>query len=245
MDNWSTTVWSEQSQKDLQSHLISLRDEKYRQFHHKLIPTVASERFIGIRVPILRLLAQEIAKGDYRAYLRTVRHDYYEEVMLWGFVIGKIKVNSKNLSFDEWWTEIEAFVPFIDNWAICDCCVSGFKNIAANQAAVKSKLLAYLNSSAEYEVRFALVVLMDFFVDEEHIGEILTVCNRLHSEYYYVQMAMAWLLSVCYVKFEKETLDFLRDNELDDFTFNKTLQKIIESNRVSSEQKSMIRQMKR
>lgn len=245
MQSWNKAQWDTAIYRQLVEHLWSLQDLSYRDFHQKLIPGV--NNLIGIRLPLLQRLAGEIAKGDYRQYLQEVQTEHYEEVMLWGLVIGKIKTGGSNQATPqeilEW---VRQFVPRIDNWAVCDCCCAGFKFAGNNQELVYDFLRKnYFSSNKEYELRFAIVMLMDYFVEPPYLDALFQLCEQIKSEYYYVKMAVAWLLSVCFVKFETETMAYLQGNHLDIFTYNKALQKIIESNRVSPEQKTIIRRMKR
>ena len=140
---------------------------------------------------------------------------------------------------------ITKFVPKIDNWAVCDVSCAGFKFAKKYQSEVWKFLKPYLESNKEFEIRFGVVMLLDFYITEEYIDKVLEILNKIQYEGYYVKMAVAWAISVCYIKFPKETFKLLQENSLDDFTYNKALQKIIESYRVSEEEKKTIRAMKR
>ena len=228
----------------LLEELNGLVDKKYREFHSKLIPGVES-KFLGIRVPILRKVARKLVKGDFRGFIRCADERFaedniYEVNMLLGMVIGLAK-----MEFEERLCYLDKFVPKIDNWAVCDIVVGDLKSIEKNKDKMYAYIQKYLKSDREYEVRFAVVVLMQYFIDEDHIDDILYIYNNVKHDGYYVKMAVAWAISVCFVKFRNKTLEFLGNSNLDNFTYNKTLQKIRESNRVSKEDKDMVKRMKR
>ncbi|MEM1484639.1 DNA alkylation repair protein [Oscillospiraceae bacterium PP1C4] len=222
----------------LTQRIRTLADPDYRQFQQKLVPGV--ENLLGVRIPVLRELAKELARGDWRSYLAAAREDTYEEAMLQGLVLGHVKS-----SLDELLPYLAAFIPKIDNWAVCDSCCAGLKITAKHREQMLAFLTPYLESEREFEVRFGAVLLMDHYVDETYIDRMLDLFDAVRHEGYYVKMAVAWALSVCYVKLPERTMAYLKDNTLDDFTYNKALQKIIESNRVERDTKDIIRNMKR
>lgn len=222
----------------LLEHILSLADEPYQKMQNKIVPGV--ENILGVRVPKLRSLAKQLAKGDWRTYLSSVQGTFYEEIMLNGLVIGYAKMEQ-----DEVLELIEDFVPKINNWAVCDVCCSSFKTAAKDKEKLFAFLQPYLKSRSEFEVRFAAVMLMDFFINDEYIDRVLKIYDGIHHDGYYVKMAVAWALSVCFVKYPEKTMLFLQSNNLDDWTYNKTLQKIVESYRVDDSTKAVIRGMKR
>ena len=223
---------------EIREKLFLLADEKYKKFHSSLCP--GTNNIIGIRVPVLRNFAKEIAKGDWQQYLNNAKNDYYEEVMLQGMVIGLAKMElQQRLEY------IKKFVPKIDNWAICDTACAGFKFAKQYQRKIWGFIKPYLKSNKEFEIRFGVVMLIDFYITEEYIKDVLKILNEIEHDGYYVKMAVAWAISICYIKFPKETFELLQNNKLDSFTYNKALQKIIESYRVSKEEKEKIRAMKR
>lgn len=225
-------------EKEIREALFLLADEEYQKFHSSLCP--GTNNIIGIRVPVLRNVAREIVKGDWRNYLRTAQNDYYEEIMLQGMVIGLAK-----MELQERLESIKNFVPKIDNWAVCDVTCAGLKFTKKHMKEMWDFLQSYINSKKEFEIRFGVVMLLDFYITEEYIKEVLAILNNIHHEGYYVKMAVAWAISICYIKFPKETLRLLQNNDIDIFTYNKALQKVIESYRVTKEDKEIIRKMKR
>jgi len=218
--------------------LFNLADEKYKKFHSGLCP--GTDNIIGVRVPILRKYAKELAKMDFRNYLETARNKYYEEILLQGMVIS-----SAQMSLEERLYHIKLFVPKIDNWAICDYFISGFKFRQEDLSTVWSFIIPYLKSDKEFELRFAVVMMLDHYIIPEYINRVIKELDKIKSNKYYVQMAIAWTISVCFVKFTEVSMEYLKNNNLDDFTYNKSIQKIIESNRVDKEMKGYLRTLKR
>ena len=146
---------------------------------------------------------------------------------------------------EEYRKYLDEFAPKITNWSVCDSCVSGFKFMRTDPDYWFEYLKTYRDSKEEFELRFMIVAMMDHFVDEEHIDEILSICNEIRHDGYYAKMAVAWTLQVCYVKFPEKTRRLLENNSMDDFTHNKAIQKIRESYQVRREEKDELGRMKR
>lgn len=225
-------------EEEIRKRIFELADLKYKEFHSGLCPN--TNNIVGVRVPVLRNYAKEVAKGDFRRYLSNARNDYYEEIMLQGMVIGLAK-----MKVEERLNYIREFVPKINNWAICDVFCAGLKFTNTNKETMWEFLQEYKNSKEEFELRFFIVMLLDFYITDEYIKIVLKLIDSIKHEGYYVKMAIAWALSVAYVKYPEITMEFFQNNTLDNFTFNKALQKIIESYRVSDLNKEIIREMKR
>lgn len=223
---------------NIREKLFELQDKKYKDFHSSLCPNIND--IIGVRIPELRNIAKQIAKENPVEYLENVPKEYYEEKMLQGLVIGYMKS-----SLEEKQKYLDEFVPIIDNWAICDCCTSTYKFTNKYLTEMWNYIQKYLSSDKEFELRFAIVMLMDYYITDEYIDRVIKIYDNIHNDAYYVKMAVAWALSVCYVKFPKKTMDFMQKNNLDDFTYNKALQKMIESYRVDENIKNELRKMKR
>lgn len=235
---FSREKWNKLDYKKLLEYMKSIQDIKYRDFNKKLIPN--TENIIGIRVPNLRELSKEISNGNWKEFLDVAEDTYYEETVLQGMVIGNIKN-----TFEETLYYIERFIPKINNWSVCDGFCCGLKCTNKYKENMYDILKKYVYSENPWEIRFALVMFLIYYVDDKHIKEIFEYCNNIQNEEYYVKMGMAWLLSICFIKYEEETFFYIKNNNLDDFTYNKMLQKIIESNRVDLEKKNIIRGMKR
>ena len=224
--------------EEITAKLFELVDEEYKKFHSSLCPNI--DNIIGVRIPKLREIAKEIAKQEPREFLSEIDDRYYETVMLYGMVIGYMKC-----SLEEKQKYLDIFVPKIDNWAVCDCCTSTYKFTNKHLNEMWEYLQKYINSEKEFEVRFAVVMLMDYYLNDQYIDEVLKILGKIKHEGYYVKMAIAWAISVAFVKYEEKTRNLLANNSLDDFTYNKALQKIIESNRVTQKVKKEVREMKR
>ncbi|MDY6065448.1 MAG: DNA alkylation repair protein [Finegoldia sp.] len=212
-------------------------DPAYKKFTQKLLPTVDPDRILGVRSPDIKSLAKELAKGDYDFDDKIAIHEY---ILLEGFYIGYKKENPEDKI-----KRIEKFLPKIDNWAVCDSFVSALKFTRKNQEPVFKFLDKYFKSENEYELRFAIVMAKTYFVNEKYMGEVFKKFDEIKSNKYYVKMAMAWAISEYYIKYHDQTLKYLKENRLDDFTYNKALQKIRESKRVDDEIREFISTMKR
>lgn len=217
----------------IRNELFKLKDDKYKEFHSSLCPGV--DTIIGVRVPVLRKYAKELAKGDWKENFKQIQNDYYEEIMLQGMILG---IAIKDI--EELKRYLEDFIPKIDNWAVCDVCCAGLKLTQKNQEEIWKFLREYLKSDKEFEMRFGIVMLLDYYINEDYIDKILQIFDDIKSEAYYVKMAVAWAISVCYIKFPEKTEKYLQNNNLDEFTYKKSIQKIKESYRVTKEQKQRL-----
>ena len=222
----------------IRQDLLQMADEKYREFHAALCP--GTQNMIGIRVPVLKSYGKEIAKGNWREYLQNAQDDYYEETLLQGIVIGMAKMPIQELL-----QRLEKFIPKINNWAVCDVTCASLKAIKKNLDIVWDFLQPYLKSTKEFEVRFAVVILLDFYVTDEYIDRVLQELDKIKQKDYYAKMAIAWAISICYIKQREKTLEYLNKSQLDDFTYNKAIQKTLESTRISKEEKVMLKKLKR
>ena len=224
--------------EEIRQKLFEMQDLKYKQFHSSLCPNV--DNIIGVQVPKLRTIAREFAKANSKEYLKLENITFYEEKVIQGLLIGMSK-----LSIEETKKYLEMFIPKIDSWAVCDVVCSGLKITNKYKKEMWDFLEKYINSNKEFEIRFALVMYLDYYLNDEYIDKVIKNISKIKSDKYYVQMAIAWLLSVAYVKQKEETLKYLKNNKLDEFTHNKSIQKIIESYRVAKEEKEYVRTLKR
>ena len=224
--------------EDIRKKLFEMQDLKYREFHSSLCPNV--DKIIGVRIPHLRMMAKEIATSDCKDFLENVQDEYYEELVLQGLVIGYAKI-----SIEETFEYLQKFVPKINSWAVCDTTCSNLKITKKHMQEMWNFLGQYINSDKEYEIRFALVMYLNYFLTDEYIDEILQKIDKIENKEYYVQMAIAWLVSFAYIKQREKTEVFLQKNNLDEFTQNKSIQKICESYRVSKEDKERVRKYKK
>lgn len=224
--------------KDIQEQLIQLAEPEYQAFTSKLLP--GATNILGVRLPLLRKIAKQLAKEDWRSYLQEASEFYFEEVMLQGMVIGYVKADMVEIV-----PYITDFIPKIDNWSVCDSFCSGLKLTKKYPKEMWKFIQSYLKDSREYYIRFGVVMLLNYYISEEYIKEALQAMEEIRSNDYYVKMGVAWAVSMYYVKLPTQTMPFLINNQLDDFTYNKALQKIVESLKIDNETKTIIRALKR
>jgi len=226
------------SENTILAELRELSDETYKAFISKLVPGIT--HIIGVRSPKLGKYARELAKGDFRALLRNIQSKYYEERLIEALVIGKAK-----MEFLERLSYAEAFIPKIDNWAVCDTFCSALQVPEAEKPLFWEFIQRYLMSTAEYDIRFGVVSIICNFMSSEYIDASFRAFDQIKHDGYYVKMAIAWAVSIFFIKFPDATMAYLKDNHLDKATYNKALQKIVESFRVDEETKAVIRSMRR
>jgi len=225
--------------KEIKNKLFELSDEKYKKFHSSLCP--GTNNIIGVRVPFLRKYAKElITKYDINVILEQIDNQYYEEIMLQGMIIGLAKDNFEIIK-----EKIAEFVLKIDNWAICDTFCAGLKITKKYKKEMWDFIQKYIESDKEFEIRFGIVMLLDYYIDEEYLEKDFGIFDSIISKDYYVQMAVAWALSICLIKFYDKTIKYLKTSNLDKFTYNKALQKAIESYRINKSQKEYLKSLKK
>lgn len=219
--------------------LFELKDDNYREFHAKLIPNVPAEKIIGVRTPALRDFAKKVAKmQEVRAFLKDLPHFYYEENNLHGTLLSLIFSND----IGQFLAEIERFLPYVDNWATCDMLSS--KIFKKNLPLVYEKVKGWLKSGKTYTVRFGIVTLLGFFLDDAFKPEMLQLVADVKPGEFYVKMAAAWYFSVALVKQYDAALPYFQNKQLDPWTHNKAIQKALESRRVSPETKEYLKSLK-
>lgn len=219
------------------SYLEGFIDSNYLEFNKKIVNT--SSNMLGIRTPILRKIAKDIAKRNPIEFLNILEHNYFEESILEGLVISCFKDVE---SFDKY---LNLFIPKINNWATCDMCISSMKQMR-NDEKYFNLAKELIKSKKEFEIRTGYIIMLSHFIDNDHIDIILDILNKEEKfNYYYVNMAKAWLISVCFVRFRDKTLSFIKNNKLDTFTYNKSIQKIIESYRVNKSDKEYLKKLRR
>jgi len=238
MDIKIPETWNVDTYNMFISQLIKCSDKKYSEFNSKLIPNTQNI-IIGIRIPILRELARKIYKTNYIEFLDVVNNKYMEEVLLEGFLIGLIK--EEQIAFNY----IQKFIPKVDNWCVCDTFCSSLKIVRKYEEKYFDYFTNKIDNTKPFQIRVGLIILNSHYINDKYIDKIFNYLNTIKSEHYYVQMGMAWLISTCYIKFKEKTLEFLKSNHLDDFTYNKAIQKMLESNRIGKKQKENLRKLKR
>lgn len=224
--------------KKIIEDMIQLADNKYKEFHSSLCPNV--DDILGVRIPELRKYAKELSKGDFRGYLDNALSNYYEERVLNGLVIGYAKMD-----LEEKFKYLDSFVPRINSWAVCDVSCSNIKVKKDEQEKLWEYILKYVNSENEFEVRFSVIMMLGNFITPEYIDRVLNILENIKNDKYYVKMAIAWTLCDCYIKQKEKTFEFLNVTQINDWTYNKAIQKMCESFRVTPEEKECLRKMKR
>lgn len=228
--------WNSNDYREFINYLFSIRDIKYRDFHSSL--NVGNE-VIGIRTPDIKKMAKEISKGNYTEFLSLIENNYYEEITLYGFIICNIKDLDVSKGY------LDMFKYKINNWASCDLFCSSYKIVKKNKDYYYNYIKGNIGSDNMWVRRLCFVLLLDYYVEEEYLGDIFCLCDKYNTSDYYVNMAVAWLISICWNKYRDITLKYILNNSLDDFTFNKTISKIRDSYRVSKEDKVYLNSLKR
>lgn len=223
----------------IRKRLEEMAEPEFQRFSSALIPNLAPGFLLGVRLPALRKLAREIAKGNPKQYLREAGNDSFEEIMLQGMVIGYIKGNPQTI-----FPLVEAFLPKIDNWSVCDSFCSGLKLAREYPKEMWAFLTPLFQEQREYYVRFAVVMLIFYYIKAEYLRDIFHILDRISLNAYYVKTAVAWAVSTCYREFPGETMWYLNHNSLEPFTYQKSLQKILESVRTDETAKKQIRGLK-
>lgn len=223
--------------KELLKILLENKDEDYKSFNDKIINT--NKKTIGVRIPILRQIAKKIMKEDYVLFLNDVKDEYHEEIIVEGLVISKLKDVNNVINM------IDNYIIKIDNWCTCDTFASSLKIINKNKSRFYSYVYKNINSNNPWMVRLCFVILISYYVKEEYINDIFKMIDNDNNSFYYVMMAKAWLISECYIKYPKQTFEYLKRTNIDDITFNKTISKICDSYRVTKEDKIVLKSMKK
>lgn len=223
----------------IREKLRDCSEEKYRKFMKKLIPE--EDKILGVRMKDLRKIAKELLKEDnFEEYVLSKEVIYNEEVMLQGLLIGKIRGEIDVIE-----RTIEQFIPRIRNWCICDSFCSELKIAKNHKKEMWIFLKSYYLSKKEYEIRFALVMTLKYFIEEEYLDEIFFYVDNIQSEEYYACMGIAWLLAEIFAKFPERVFMYMNNNKMNVFTYSKTIQKICESSKVSCKKKEEIKKYKR
>lgn len=223
--------------KELLKIFLENKDEDYKSFNDKIINT--NKKTIGVRIPILREITKKIMKEDYVFFLNDVKDEYHEEIIVEGLVISKLKDVNNVINM------IDNYIIKIDNWCTCDTFASSLKIINKNKSRFYSYVYKNINSNNPWMVRLCFVILHSYYVEEEYINDIFKMIDNDNNSFYYVMMAKAWLISECYIKYPKETFEYLKRTNIDDITFNKAISKICDSYRVTKEDKIVLKKMKK
>ncbi len=223
--------------KEIRQGLFALKDEKYKEFQKKLIPTVDENTVIGVRTPVLRKYAKDVSGTPGAViFMQTLPHEYYEENNLHGMLIETMK------DYDECIAYLDEFLPYVDNWATCDLISPRVFKKHKDELLVKIK--EWMASDRVYTIRFGMEMLMTHFLDEDFKPEYLGMAANVHSEEYYVNMMIAWFFATALAKQYEASLPYIENHCMDRWTHNKTIQKAIESYRITDEQKRYLKSLK-
>ena len=216
--------------------IFANQDTGYREFHSRLVPTV--KNLIGLRAPIAKKIAKKYANTSTgQDFLNSLPHTYYEENLIHGYMLGFLK--------DDQETQLVKFLPYVDNWGVCDSMVSNLKQLFKSADQRLPLVKNMLKSEHDFTVRVALVLLLNYYIEPKYLDFVLQSALCVSREEYYVKMANAWLISVCLVKEYERTVKLLEKGLLDKWTHNKAIQKATESYRITNEQKNYLRSLKK
>ena len=223
---------------EIQKELFSLQDKEYMKFLSKLMPNVSEDTIIGVRIPEIRKLAKKLVKNnEYEDFLKELPHKYYDENLLHGAIISESK------DFENCIKLLDNFLPFIDNWAVCDTISP--KIFKKYKKELIEKIKEWSQSDKTYTCRFGVEMLMTHFLDEDFENEYLEIVANIHSEEYYVKMVVAWFFATALAKQWDYAVIYLEDNRLDVWVHNKTIQKARESLRILEDKKGYLKRLKR
>lgn len=227
--------------EDIRKELKELSEPEYAEFNKKSCPDTKKE-VLGIRIPKLRALAKEILKDeDWRNFVEGADINCFEETILKGLVIAYSKIDLKQKL-----VLIEEFIPNMDSWAITDTFCPTLKIKTKELEEVWNFILPYTKSEKEFEARFSIIMMLDYYITEEYVDKVIKAIDTIENSAYYVQMAKAWIIAEIGIKFYPKAIEYLKGkNNLDKFTYNKALQKMIESYRISDKQKVILKNMKK
>lgn len=222
---------------NIKDKLFLYQDLKYRDFHSSLVPNIDKDRFIGVRTPILRNLAKEMIKdGSYKEFIKDLPHYYYEENTLHSCILSLYK------DLEELINELDIFLPYVDNWATCDLIRP--KAFEKDLDRILDKVKEWINTEDIYSIRFGIVTLLSFYLDDSFSNEINEIVLNIDNDDYYVRMAQAWYFSYALIKQYEYTIDIFKDKRLDKWIHNKSIQKAIESYRITPVDKNYLRSLK-
>ncbi len=228
---WNKTIYNEYIK-----YLESLENLKYREFNSKIVSTKL--KMIGIKVPILKKIAKEILKGNYLEFLKIKNKNcYYEEVLIYGFVLS----NSDEKYLDKYLVD---FINRIDNWAICDMFSSSMKIINKKSGKYWIYFTNLIDLNNEFQTRLSIVNMLNYYLNDKYIDRVLNIVSNIKTDYYYINMAISWLLSVAIINYKEKVIDILKEKTLPKFVQNKTISKINDSFKINKELKNDLKQYK-
>lgn len=242
--NWSNVIFDMSAYQSFLDYLCSLKEQKYKDFSNKLNPQV--NNMIGIRLPILQEIAKQIAKGDYEGFLSYRNCQYFEEVMIHGFVIG----NLRNSSIEVIQDFVSHHVPKLDNWSTCDSFCSSLKIAKKHPKEMFDFILPYAYSNDCYKIRFFIVMCLNYYINKEYVSIVDEILQSIISDEYYVNMAICWAYTVMFQIDSNRVLQILHNlklqleteqNNRNQFILQKTISKICDSRKITTEEKTIVR----
>jgi len=222
----------------IQEKLFALQDKEYAKFQANLTPGIPLDSFIGVRVPRVRELAKEIKKEEYvKEFLNTLPHKYYDENMLHAVLISEMKDYIEIIEY------LDKFLPYVDNWAVCD--IMSPKTLSKYKGLLINKIQEWIDCDKVYTIRFGIEMLMSFYLDDDFDPSYLEMVSKVKSNEYYVNMMIAWFFATSLAKQWDATIPYIEKGILDRWTNNKTIQKARESYRITNEQKEYLNTLKK
>ena len=228
--------WNEENYQEFINYLTSKKDVKYQHFHSKII---ASDNLIGLKTPELKKIAKEISKGNYQNFIKSNNSSLYEPIMIEGFMYGYLKI-----PFEELLGYLSDYLPKLNCWAHVDLLVSNLKIFTKNQELGFKYAKKLIHSKNNWIKRTGIIILLNYYLHDIYIEKTLEIISKIKTDDYYVKMAIAWLMSISYIKYKEKTLIYLVNIE-DNFIYNKALSKIVDSKRISDKEKQFIKSLKR
>ena len=228
-------VWNKKSYNEFIKYLYSLSDKEYKEFSSKI--TITNLKIIGIRVPILRSISKKILKTNVEDYFKLVNNKLYEEVFIYGLVLA----NSSEDLIDKYLLD---FINRVDNWAICDSFCNSLKIVNKKMGKYWIYFTNLIDLDKEYQTRISIVIMMLYYLNNQYIDRVLNIVSSINSDYYYINMAISWLLSVAIIDYEDKVLDILKSKKLNKFVQNKTISKIQDSYRISKSLKDEVKKFR-
>lgn len=224
--------------QEIKNRLFEMQDLKYKEFHSKLMPTINPDVIIGVRTPELRKFAKELwEEQNVKGFMNVLPHRYYEENNLHAFLLEMIR------DYNECIEALNAFLPYVDNWATCDMMAP--KVFKKHLPELREQIKVWLESEYTYEVRFAVDMLMKYYLDDEFEPEYLEWVAGIHSEEYYLKMVVAWYFATALAKQYDAVIPYIEEQRLERWTHNKTIQKAVESYRIDVSQKEYLKTLKK
>lgn len=228
--------WSLETYQEFLNYLNSLQDKKYQEFHSKII---VCDNLIGVKTNELKKMAKEISQNNYKEFININNANFYETIMIEGFIYGYLKI-----SFEELTEYLNKYLTKINNWAHVDLLVSNLKIFKKNQEEGFKYAKKLIRSKNNWIKRCGITILLNYYLHDVYIDKTLEIVSKIKTDDYYVKMAIAWLISISYIKYKEKTLIYLVNIE-DNFIYNKTISKIVDSRRISNDEKKFIKSLKR